>query len=339
MNSRRSLAAMILFAFCIAIGLPEGHAQSPIPSTSALNAMAWEVRMTKPVNSSLLSWEETLEQIARGYRQRWMARAAAGDWLPGDEGDEDEEDPLEHAFLGVKNGARALLVPEGMVMAHAVEGIHPLQGDTLVRIPVSLLAGGDWRDPSFERGAPRSVSVRLLTVGEHSMQSLHPTHAASVSRIVSFFPLPNVAWSEEEKRASAVWMERLRENPVDYVVVERVDRVLGVCQIVVPLRASLLSPRASPFLDRHVDAFAAMPIESSDRVICLDSAMLRTIWVPWQSRIIPRDTSPSQDTSSTSDRSMRSDAKRPVPCIFPVRGTSQGPSSGRHSRLFPSIPR
>lgn len=330
MNFYRAFVITVVWAACTAIETSIGRTQSPVTTPPVFNALAWEVRIAKPLERASLSWQETLERIARGYRQRWMTRAAVADMSTGDE---DVEDPLEHAFLGVKWGARTLLVPEGMVMTDAVATIHPLQGDTLIRIPVSIMAERGLSDSRFRASSERSVSVRLQMVGVHATQSLHPAHAASVSRLVSLFPLPVEAWSEEEKKASVAWMDRLREHPVDYVVLERVDPVLGVCQIVVPLRASLLSTRVSPFLDRHVDAFAAIPIEPFDRLTCMDGAMLRTIWGPWQSRITPHD------ASMTNSYPSRSDSGTPSPCLLPSRRVHDEASSNHRTRLIPSFPK
>ncbi|AMV33304.1 hypothetical protein VN12_14350 [Pirellula sp. SH-Sr6A] len=330
MNFYRAFVITVVWAACTAIEPSIGRTQSPVIPLPAFNALAWEVRISKPLERTPLSWQETLERIARGYRQRWMSRAAVADMSSSDE---DVEDPLEHAFLGVKWGARTLLVPEGMVMTDAVATIHPLQGDTLIRIPVSIMAERGLSDSRFRARSEGSVSVRLQTVGVHASQSLHPAHAASVSRLVSHFPLLDDVWSEEEKKASIAWMDRLRENPVDYVVLERVDRVLGVCQIVVPLRASLLSTRVSLFLDRHVDAFAAMPIEPSDRVTCMDGAMLRTIWGPWQSRVAPHD------ASMTNSYPSGADSATPSSCLLPSRRVHDEASSNHRARLIPSFPR
>lgn len=263
-------------------GASDLYAQLPNHPLPAYGNFAWEVRLGKIPDRANDSWVGTLEQISRGYSLRWLAYASAA----GRGNDADGlEDPVDHSFLGIQDGSRTLLVPEGLVLVGngGIDAIRIQDGDTILRIPGSLLAEKRLHGlPSGE--TKRRVTVRIQTLGIQSIQELHPAHAASASRLLSYFPLPDEDWSEEERRASAAWMEQLRKSPIDYVVLERFDPVLGVCQMVLPIRASLLSRHASSFLERHVDSFAAIPIESSDRITCLDSAMLATVWLPWQTR-------------------------------------------------------
>lgn len=271
--------------------LSDAFGQLPSRPLPAFGAAAWEVRLENIPGESIESWKGTLEAISPGYSRKWLAYAIAAD-----RGDNIDglEDPLEHSFLGIKDGARTLLIPEGMVLVGSggAGAVRVCEGDTILRFPGSVLAEQRLRGFSPE-DASQPVSVCIRTVGLYSIHKLHPIHAASVSRLVSDFRLPDEDWSEEERIASAVWMERLRQASIDYVLIERVDPVFGAIQMVVPVRASLISTRASSYIERHIDNFAALPIEPNDRVTCVDSATLAMIWLPWQNRLKTPGASPS----------------------------------------------
>jgi hypothetical protein len=292
MKLYRWLLTFFAMAKIASSGISISYAQGIRQPLPALGGYTWEVRLGSMSDQIERAWKETLERISSGYSLRWQAYASAADRPDGEDG---LEDPIVHSFLGIKDGARTLLVPEGMVLmgSRGAAAIRIREGDTLLRIPSSFLAEKGLRElPSEDKSRP--ISVRVQTLGIHSNHELHPSHAASVSRLVSFFPLPDEDWSEEERRASVAWMETLRKAPVDYALIERIDPAFGVCQMVVPVRASLISTRASSFLERHIDSFAAIPIRSSDRVTFLDTATLGTIWLPWETRMKAPSVSPGQ---------------------------------------------
>ncbi|MCU0715599.1 MAG: hypothetical protein MUD03_05680, partial [Pirellula sp.] len=139
MKLYRWLLTFFAMAKIASSGISISYAQGIRQPLPALGGYTWEVRLGSMSDQIERAWKETLERISSGYSLRWQAYASAADRPDGEDG---LEDPIVHSFLGIKDGARTLLVPEGMVLmgSRGAAAIRIREGDTLLRIPSSFLA-------------------------------------------------------------------------------------------------------------------------------------------------------------------------------------------------------